>query len=152
MDAKRSQADPTGQPVRAVPNYRLAIAARLAVTAPGYATEPGQCQHFIREVIEAEYGLDYEEYRAGSAKEAGKLWKKSPYAVDPKEGSIIGDILYKVNCAGKFGHVGIRIPGNRVAENSSAHVQEGDARGFRSLEEFGKYDLIVRLPENGRHG
>ncbi len=103
----------------------------------------------MRQVIGAVYGSAYEQYRAESAKEAGRLWRKSKFKVPLKNGSQVGDILYKVDCGGEFGHVGIRIPGNRVAENSSAHVVEGDARGTRTLEEFGVYDLIVRLPPPG---
>ncbi len=79
-------------------------------------------------------------------------FKKSPYAVDVSHGSVPGDILYKGRkTSGRFGHVGIRIEGNKVAENSSSHVDpehgDNDARGTRSLEAFGAYELIVRLPE-----
>jgi hypothetical protein len=45
------------------------------------------------------------------------------------------------------GHVGIRVAGNRVAENSTTRVgRVQGAKGFRTLDQFGKVDLIVRLP------
>jgi hypothetical protein len=47
--------------------------------------------------------------------------------------------------SGGNGHVAIRILGNKVAENSSVHWDGRDARGVRTLKEFGNFDMIVRL-------
>ncbi len=105
----------------------------------------------MREIIQNIYGRRYNEYFRPSAYETMLAFRKSPYAVPVENGSVVGDILYKGRrTSGHYGHVGIRIPGNKVAENSSSHVdpqgRDDDARGVRSLDAFGEYELIVRLP------
>jgi hypothetical protein len=104
---------------------------------------------WVRLVTDAVYGKDaFRQYFGRTARISALRFKKSPYFVPLKHGSKIGDILFKTHGSGGFGHVGIRIEGNRVAENSSVHVGEYDneARGIRTLKEFGDYDVIVRLP------
>jgi hypothetical protein len=97
-------------------------------------------------VVQAVYGSKFDEFWSTSARLTGRRFKKSPYAVNLTNGSVVGDLLYKLNGSGGAGHVGIRIAGNRVAENSSVHWDGIDARGIRTLREFGHFDLIVRLP------
>jgi hypothetical protein len=131
-------------------NLVLAEEAQRALTAPGYETEPGYCQRFTRQVVQKVYGGKFDKYFKSSAYETMLAFKDSPYAVPVERGSLPGDLLYKGRkTSGTHGHVGIRILGNKVAENSSAHVREmgdRDARGTRSLEAFGEFELIVRLP------
>lgn len=135
----------------------LATVANAAVTATsGFEKVSGYCQRFMRQCTQKVYGSKYDDYMKSSAAETMAAFKNSPYAVkvDPNilgGGSVPGDILYKgTKTSGKYGHVGIRVPGNKVAENSSSHINEAgdrDARGFRSLQAFGDFELIVRLPE-----
>jgi hypothetical protein len=132
-------------------NYRIAAQAVKAVTAKtGFEKKPTFCQRFARQVVQRVYGSKYDKYFKGTALETMEAFRDSPYAVDPKRGSVPGDLLYKGRAkSGPAGHVGIRVEGNRVAENSSFHItHEGDkeARGFRTLQQFGEPDLIVRLP------
>jgi hypothetical protein len=131
-------------------NKKLAAAAENALTGDGFTSTAGMCQKFVRQVIQSQYGSKYNKYFGGSAVETMENFRKSPYAVDPSKGTQLGDILYKGRkTSGRYGHVGIRILGNKVAENSSSHVSERDreARGTRTLSAYGKYELIVRLPE-----
>jgi hypothetical protein len=134
-----------------MPNKKLAAKAVAALTEPGFEKTAGYCQKFTRQVVQSALGHQYDKFFKASAVETMNAFKKSPYAVPVANGSQIGDILYKgTKTSGKYGHVGIRVAGNKVAENSSSHVSEGDrdARGTRSLDAFGAYELIVRLPEN----
>lgn len=113
------------------------------------------CQKFTRQCIQAVYGSRFDKYFEGSAYLTMLAFRRSPYAVSPESGSVVGDILYKGRkTSGKHGHVGIRIAGNCVAENSSSHVDpdsgDRDARGTRSINGFGAYELIVRLPAPGK--
>lgn len=131
-------------------NLALAEAALFAVTAPtGYARDKGYCRQFVREVVEAVYGHEYDAIfprgngYAGSARrtalffrDAGKLGSAP---LQP------GDILFKTYLP--YGHVGILLAdGATVAENSTTHWNGRDARGTRSLSAFGKPDIIGRLP------
>lgn len=128
---------------------KLAKMAERTVKAGSRDTWPGMCQKFVRMNIQDIYGGEFDAYHKGTAHASMKAWQGSPYAVKPAHGSVVGDILYiRGNSGNPAGHVGIRIPGNRVAENStrrSGRVRGG--LGFVSLEDFGRVDLIVRLPE-----
>lgn len=138
-------------------NKTLAANAVKAVTATsGYEKKSGWCQKFTRQNIQAVYGNRFNQYFGDSAAETMENFRKSPYAVKVQPGvlgggSVVGDILYKgTKTSGKYGHVGIRVAGNKVAENSSSHINEAgdrDARGFRSLQAYGNFELIVRLPD-----
>jgi hypothetical protein len=105
---------------------------------------------WVREVVQSLYGGLFNRYWKGTALLTAKAFQPSQYAVPLDNGSTIGDLLYKMHGSGGAGHVGIRIDGNRVAENSSVHWNpqdaRPDARGIRRLSEFGNFDLIVRLP------
>jgi hypothetical protein len=137
-------------------NKPLADQAKKGLTDKSVKTA-GYCQRWVRQQIMATYGPTlykkyFEKFMKGSAYETMLAFQKSPYAVPVSNGSVIGDILYKGRkTSGKYGHVGIRIVGNRVAENSSSHIAPGDndARGIRSYEAYGPYELIVRLPPPG---
>ena len=131
---------------------KLAAVATDAVTADkGFERGSGYCQKWVRQCVQKLHGHRFDEYFKGSAVETMEAFRNSPYAVKVSDGSVPGDILYKGRkTSGTYGHTGIRVPGNRVAENSSSHINEAgdrDARGFRSLDAFGKYELIVRLED-----
>jgi len=136
-------------------NKKLAATATSALTGPGFESRTGFCQRFVRQVVQATLGHEYDGCFKASAVESMAAFKGTPYAVKvdpnlPGGGAQPGDLLYKGRkTSGRFGHVGICI-GTKVAENSSSHVGETtgdrDARGTRSLAAFGAYELIVRLP------
>lgn len=133
-------------------NKRLATAALRALTARGFETKDGMCWRWARQSIMAAYGLpNPPSYHRGSAKEAGLAMLKAGLAFRTGQDEIEeGDILFKTN--GEHGHVGIVVMWNgalAVAENSSYHWKRhrGDARGVRTLREFGPFDLVGRLSE-----
>ncbi len=126
----------------------LAEQAIIALNDPQFVREPGMCQKFVRQCVQALYGAEYDEFRAGSAKAAAELWENSRFAVDPKRGSLPGDILYWTSQRhGRHGHTAIRIFGNSVAENSIIHHHPKiGGKGIRPLVDLDRPDLIVRLP------
>jgi hypothetical protein len=129
-------------------NETMSIAGKHALTAPQFVSLPHRCQQWARQVYELVYGQEFEKYRRENARLTALAWRASPYNVPLERGSVIGDLLYKTHGSGGDGHVGIRINGNRVAENSSLHFDDDDddARGIRTLREFGHFDVIIRLP------
>lgn len=129
-------------------NTELATAAQKALFDPAFVTGSGMCQKFVRQVIQKVYGSKYDKYHQATAELSRQKWHWSDFQVDPARGSVVGDILYKRGTDRQSaGHVGIRIAGNRVAENSSVHRNGvNGSKGVRTLEAFGKVDLIVRLP------
>jgi hypothetical protein len=133
-------------------NMRLARRMDKVIKSTGTDTRRGMCQKAIREAIQQEYGSDFDKYHKGNARDSMNAWRQSPYAVDPSRGSMPGDILYKAPTrAVPLGHVGIRVAGNKVGENSSTtRGRVRGAYGYRSLEDFGTVALIVRLPEAGK--
>lgn len=125
---------------------KLNDAAIAAVTAKtGYEKKPHYCQRWVRQVVQSVCGATYDHLFKASAVETGKAMKAAGLSVPLTRGCVPGDLLYKLTGSGGDGHVGIRVEGNRVAENSSVHWNGKDARGFRSLKEFGNFDLIIRL-------
>ncbi len=127
-------------------NLLLDHNALLAVTAPHFETQPHFCQRWVRQVVQATFGDQFDEFWEPTAAATGQAFAVDfRLVVDPHQGSQPGDLLYKLTGSGAAGHVAIRILGNRVAENSSCHWNGRDARGLRKLTEFGHADLIVRL-------
>ncbi len=127
-------------------NAKMVHAAQVGLTFKGFIKEPHCCQMWVRQVYESVYDERFDDFQKDTAILAGRAWKRSRYAVLLRNGSVPGDLLYKLHGSGGDGHVGIRLPGNIVAENSSVHWDGKDARGTRTLKEFGNFDLIVRLP------
>ncbi len=134
---------------------KLADNAVKAVTSPkGYEKGKSMCQRFVRQNVQEVHGDKYNAFMKASAKLSGEAFLRDGRFVVPKErGSVPGDILYILDGSGGFGHVGIRVAGNRVAENSVVHFNASggkDGRGFRDLDDFGldRVDVIVRLPED----
>jgi hypothetical protein len=128
---------------------KLARVAKAALTDEDFENDSGMCQKFVRQVVQDIHSGRFDEFHRGTANASRLAWARSVYAVDPSRGSIIGDILYKAGTPRqRAGHVGIRIAGNRVAENSSVHSNgKHGAKGIRTLEEFGAVSLVVRLPK-----
>ncbi len=130
-------------------NKRLADSAVRVIETTGSDARRGMCQKAVREAVQQEYGSKYDEYHRGTAHASMLAWKQSEYAHKPSDGSVIGDILYKAgDSTNPAGHCGIRVAGNKVAENATTKIgRVRGAYGYRTLEEFGGYALIVRLPE-----
>jgi cell wall-associated NlpC family hydrolase len=92
-----------------------------------------------------------ERFRAPSARKAAYKALSQGLAFPakqlPKRGGLKqGDILYKTEGSGGFGHVGIYVGNNKVAENASTrHGRVRGALGFRTLQQYGKANVIARI-------
>lgn len=128
-------------------NPALSAAAISGLTNPAFEKKPGMCQRFVRQAIQRAHGNRFDRFHLGTAELSRRAWINGGYSVEPKNGSVIGDILYKKATSGQpEGHVGIRISGNRVAENSTRSAGRiSGGKGIVSLAEFGHVDTIVRL-------
>lgn len=132
-------------------NKSLASKAKEALTADWSASGDGWCQRWTRQTLEKVYGSKYAGYMESSAAKTGRAFLNAGLGFRRSElksrgGLQLSDILYKLHGSGSFGHVGIYIGNNQVAENSSFHGSR-DARGTRTLAQWGTVDVIVRLPE-----
>lgn len=131
-----------------ITNDQIARTATKALIARDFVTVRGNCLRFVREVVTATRLGAWPLKIGPNAWEAYKLLKAKGYEVPIERGSVVGDLLFKAPTKNNHaGHVGIRISGNRVAENSSYHASTNieDARGVRTLKEFGKVAAIIRL-------
>lgn len=133
----------------------IAEQAHKALTAPGYPTTNGLCQKFARLIVQAtEVGHKYDDdFQKSSAKEAAEamLAAHPNFVFRFTPGMVIqpGDLLYKTVGSGGFGHVGVYLGSNEVAENSTYQWNKSggkDARGIRTLNEFGAFQVVVRFP------
>lgn len=128
--------------------YLIAGYAEKALKDEGYETRPGWCQRWVKQVLlKAGVSPEMATEGARSAKDAFSRHKENGMVMPKGTRLNIGDILYKVSVGnGKFGHVGIYIGNDTVAENSSYHVNGArtDARGTRSVKSFGACQ-VVRL-------
>lgn len=138
-------------------NKKIAEAAIEAVTNPQsssngtpYPLGKGLCQMFARLVLAAGASPAVSEhFRAPSAKESAAIWLKSGYGFRPGPGfkPEEGDFLYKTTGSGGYGHVGIYTR-RGVAENSSTLIgRVRGALGFRTLKQYGHFDVVGRYPE-----
>lgn len=138
---------------RPVGNLALASAAAERIVQRRGSTTPGYCQRWVRQCVQAVYGGRYDAMWRASARTTALAWQAarragtlppgvvvldSPYDRDTR----VGDLLYRLKPP--FGHVSIRVLGNKAAENSTAHGAK--ALGFRPLAAVA-FDVIVRLPE-----
>jgi hypothetical protein len=115
-----------------------------ALISPDGVKAPGYCWRFQRLNIE-ELGLPSPGPDL-DAKEAGRWYKKRGFAIDPARGTVPGDLYFWLD--GEHGHVAMRFPRNRLAENSSVHSTNGsDARGLRRLQDVRPPDIVIRFPE-----
>jgi cell wall-associated NlpC family hydrolase len=122
------------------------MCAVRALTATGYPTAARMCQMWARISYEHAIGREWEFAHLPSARQACLAFKNTIYVVKGRQKPEPGDVLYKQGLPGSSGHVGIYVGSGMVAENSSIHDTTGDARGLRTLSEFGGYTLSVRYP------
>ena len=115
---------------------QIVLAAYHGINAPGYPTEPGQCAHWARVVLDTVPGVAH--WAPGpDAREVYENLIALGYEDVTEVGPLPGDLYFHVPAdPAAYGHVGIRVYGNMIAENSSAHVNDGDARGYRSVLTF----------------
>lgn len=124
----------------------IADNAVKGLTGTAWPKTGGWCQKWVRITLEHAHGAKFSRFMRSSAKLTAAAFLASPYVIDPRKGTLPGDIGYKVNGSGGFGHVGIRGWGNVMLENTSWNGDgDGDARTARSLKEWGKADVWVRL-------
>jgi hypothetical protein len=117
-----------------------------ALTAPITPKKPNKCQMWTRLAWQHGFGARFDFAWKETAVLAAIEWEKSKWCVPLENGSTIGDILYWKSGNNGFGHVGIRISNNLVAQNSSMLWNGRDARGVRDIRHMRDYDVIVRLP------
>jgi hypothetical protein len=153
-------------PTRPITGDTLARKALAALRDPRFEKQAGYCQKFCRQVVQSVFGAKFDQYWAPSAYETMHNFWHTPYCVwkrgDEAHPVIqAGDLLYKgVLTSGAHGHVGIAANGKLVGrsssqiivfENSSYHINpehEGNvsgAKGWRTLEAYGRFEAIVRL-------
>jgi hypothetical protein len=132
-------------------NQPLANEALYRASAGLGERKPSYCQRWVRQCLTAVYGNRYGAWMKGSALRTARAFcAKHPAGSQVIKSSRVedtqlGDLLYATEGHGGFGHVMIRVEGNRVAENSVVHHGPHGAIGFRSLWEV-DFDIIVRLP------
>lgn len=145
-------------------NPLLAKAGVAAVTDdaldpnnPNYPDDPGvkrkaMCSRFCRCATRKLYKQKYQGLFGGSAIETGENFRDAGFAV--KGPPQMGDFLIKMRGSGGFGHIEMFIgsnpghPGNAwTAGNSSSSIgRVSGAKGFKTLAQFGSYDILARLP------
>lgn len=144
-------------------NLALAKALISAVTDdvldannPNYPSDPGvkrkhMCSRFARTGTRKLYGPKYQGLFGSTAIETGENLRDAGFTATgaPQE----GDHLVKMVGSGGAGHIGVyvgHVPGlgdGLVAENSSTALgRVSGAKGYRTLDQFGHYDLLGRLP------
>lgn len=158
-----------------MPTERDLIRVALkAIHDPSFEGEPGYCQGFVRQCVQAAFGDKYDDSMLASATLSGRSLQSKGYTVENRTAVQPGDILYKYERAGRWGHVGIYVGPQEVndttllylkglprdwyslplvVENSSTQVGRLDgAKGCRHLNAgnygyWGDWDATIRLPE-----
>jgi hypothetical protein len=129
-------------------NSELAQAAIDGITDTRTERAPGYCSRWVRQVVEKLYPGIYDGLFAGSANETGLNFEHAGYGQPAANaGTIqIGDILVKEFAP--FGHIGIYVGEQGVAENSSTRIGRVlGAKGYRTLAQWGRPAIVVRLPQ-----
>ncbi len=129
-------------------NKDLSDAAIQAVSNDGFESKKGYCSRFVRQVSSKVYGDKYAGLFGASAISSCNNFLAAGLAEPHTAQNVeLGDILFKRQGAGPFGHVGIYVGDRGVAENSSTSIGRiQGAKGFRSLAQFGAFDFLGRLP------
>lgn len=123
---------------------------------PNYPHDPGvrrkhMCSRFTRTGTRKLYGSKYQGLFGSTAVQTGENLRDAGFtsAGAPQE----GDYLVKLVGSGGAGHIGVyvgHVPGlgdGLVAENSSTSIgRVSGAKGYRTLDQFGHYDVLGRLP------
>lgn len=129
---------------------------RLDADNPNYPDDPGvrrkhMCSRFARCGTRKLYGPKYQGLFGSTAIQTGENLRDAGFTHSgpPQE----GDYLVKMVGSGGAGHIGVyagQVPGlgdGLVAENSSTLLgRVSGAKGYRTLDQFGHYDLLGRLP------
>lgn len=139
----------------------LAAAMKTALTSKGYTTpagvfvpfvtSPGECEKFMREVVQSLYGDLFDFYWGPSAYATMlRFQRDGKYSLPASTLLQAGDIIFKgVKTSGPAGHTAMWIPAGVFGENSSYHwlpeSDNPDARGTRSKAAMGLYECVVRL-------
>lgn len=146
----------------------IAQEAVKCLSDPSVDATPGMCQHFVRVVCERVGGLAQrvmDEYRRETAAATMTAFEGTNWAVwdgladyGTVPNLVAGDILYKGRItSGVNGHTAVvfhnLVMGQSVlcvAENSSWQLSHPDhavqgAKGWRTLHEFGPFELVVRI-------
>lgn len=120
-------------------------AARRTLLEDGFPKKVGRCQEWARLTYQLVYGHKFDFAWRPTAKEAAAAFKNTKYDVTgqtPKP----GDLKYQWGAGhSPEGHVGIQLERGMTAQNGSKTNDGQDARGILSDNEFGDYDLLVRL-------
>jgi hypothetical protein len=126
----------------------LLAASQGLIATSGFETRAGQCKRWIRQVttiaqVPAEMRPPFEI----DARQCAEWYRTHHPELCVSNGDVPGDLLFYENGHGPHGHVGIRLYGNVLGENSTAHAPEDepDGRGTRRLWQVGKPSLVVRL-------
>jgi hypothetical protein len=130
-------------------NQEIADAAIAAMNDPNIESRPGFCSRFVRQVIAKVYGDKYRGLFGASAIDTGNSFKRSGLdaSVTQQNQLEVGDILFKMRGSGGFGHVGIYVGARGIASNSSTSIgRVSGAKGFRTLGQWGQWDLVGRIP------
>lgn len=132
-------------------NQRIAQAAIDAMNDPNIEAKPGMCSRFVRQVVMKVYGEKVRGLFGGSAIDTGRRFQKAGLDVNVDANHLeVGDILVKMRGSGGFGHIGIFVGPKGVAENSSTSIgRVSGAKGFRTLGQWGQFDVVARIPESG---
>jgi hypothetical protein len=132
-----------------MPNQRIADAADAAMHDPTVESTPGYCSRFVRQVVSKVYDNQYRGLFGASAIDTGHNFKRAGLDASVTQlGQLeIGDILFKMQGSGGFGHVGIYVGARGVASNSSTPIgRVSGAKGYRTLGQWGAWQLVGRIP------
>jgi hypothetical protein len=121
----------------------LTAMADKRIDAPG---TPGECAAFVRIGTTQVLGVERSWRPGPDAIGVYNLMRSRGHVLPPGTRAEVGDLLVWIEGHGIHGHIAMRVIGNRVAENSSAHVDaDGDARGFRKLSDLDTNYHVIRL-------
>lgn len=132
-------------------NIRLAQTAVGAIVDRGFERQAGYCLRFVRQCVQKTFGAQSWPVPQGLDAKQSADWLKLHRPKECGEGvGTIGSVLFYAGPHhGPHGHVVIRVAGNKVAENSTAHAPEGhdDGRGYRPLSALGDVYLRWEVPQ-----
>jgi hypothetical protein len=138
-------------------NRKLVKAAQEAMHDPNVEARPSWCSRFVRQVVEKAYqSKRFDNLFKDTAIHTGAAFLHEGFAKLAKDAGPLqpGDILVKMTGSGGNGHIGIYTGigegthEGKVAENSSTSIGRiSGAKGYRTLKQFGVFQLVARLPE-----
>ena len=138
-------------PMSAYKLMSLAGIAARAVNDRRFIESRGMCAAFQRQVVQAKYGTLFDKYfYKGTAHGQMQAFRNSPFVVTAEIKS--GDLLFWAATHNQpEGHAAIAGSNHGIIENSSIHYgSDRNGKGFRSLSDMRKPDLIVRLNPRAR--